>query len=132
MTYAQQLRHPKWEQRRLQVIEKAGSRCECCGNFGINDGETSEVRFEIHHGYYTPGLMAWEYPDDVLYCLCPECHKDVQESMERAQYELAKRQLKLRMIIRDLINNYEIRPDRTDSINHFHQTRKFEFLINHG
>lgn len=72
-TYYELLQHPKWQQKRLQILEAAGWECTSCGD--------SESMLQIHHTYYEKGLKPWEYPDASLRCLCGKCHKQAQDWM---------------------------------------------------
>lgn len=69
-TWYEFLKHPKWQRKRLEIMERAGFECEECGV----DNET----LNVHHGYYEKGLKPWEYPDETLSCLCEDCHKRIQ------------------------------------------------------
>jgi 5-methylcytosine-specific restriction endonuclease McrA len=59
------LRSPEWKLKRQAVVNRAGGRCERCGNFG---------RLDVHHlpGSYAriPNELPWD-----LAALCFECHK---------------------------------------------------------
>lgn len=67
MTYAEQLKHPKWQKRRLEILDRAKFRCESC--------EDSETTLHVHHKRYRKGAMAWEYSDQELIALCEDCHE---------------------------------------------------------
>jgi len=71
MTYYEMLKHPKWQKKRLEVLELNRFRCENCGN--------AEDQLNIHHGYYDNSLKLWEYDNDTLYCYCETCHKEAHE-----------------------------------------------------
>lgn len=79
LTYAEQLRHPKWQRRRLEMLQAANFTCaECSG---------TESTLHVHHKRYFKGRMAWEYTDTELQVLCEECHQaahDLQEGIGRA------------------------------------------------
>lgn len=67
LTYAEQLRHPNWQRKRLEALEAADFKCECCF-----DGETT---LHVHHHQYFKGRMAWEYDLTQLSVLCADCHE---------------------------------------------------------
>ena len=69
--YWELLRDPRWQKKRLEVMEKAGFACQHC------DSKTKTLN--VHHGYYAKGKMPWEYEIDSLECLCEECHESFQE-----------------------------------------------------
>lgn len=66
MTYSEQLRHPNWQRKRLEVMQKANFACETCGD--------KETTLNVHHRRYVKGRMAWEYLDSELSVLCEPCH----------------------------------------------------------
>src|SRR3990167_1545224 len=74
MKYTDQLRHPKWQKRRLEVLQRAEFRCECCGD--------REKTLHIHHKFYKPKAMVWEYEDDEMLAVCALCHQIVQAATE--------------------------------------------------
>lgn len=65
-TYYELLKHPKWQKKRLEILEAANFECECCGG--------KDKTLHVHHKYYKKGLKPWEYPDHSLLCLCEDCH----------------------------------------------------------
>lgn len=67
LTYAQQLAHPLWQRRRLEMLGAAGWKCAQC--------EASEYPLHVHHKQYFKGRMAWEYADHELGVLCVYCHQ---------------------------------------------------------
>lgn len=74
MTYAEQLRNPNWQRRRLEILSRSDFSCENCGD--------AESTLNVHHKYYRKGRMAWEYEDHELMALCESCHKQDHEHRE--------------------------------------------------
>jgi hypothetical protein len=66
LTYAEDLKHPLWQQRRLRVLERANWTCQRCGSV--------DRQLHAHHKVYLRGHRLWDYPDDLLECLCERCH----------------------------------------------------------
>jgi len=77
MTYGEQLKHPNWQKRRLQMLEAAGWACRCC--------ESKEVTLHVHHKKYVKGRMAWEYSDSELEVLCEPCHQEEHAAQSMLQ-----------------------------------------------
>ena len=81
LTYAEKLLDPRWQQKRLRVLERDKFTCQLC-----NDAETT---LHIHHFFYISGYEPWDYKDEDLITYCKHCHslvefakthfKDVQE-----------------------------------------------------
>jgi hypothetical protein len=65
-SYAELLRDPRWQKRRLEMLEKAGWACAECGD--------KERTLHVHHLRYRRGLKPWEYGDGELLVLCEDCH----------------------------------------------------------
>ena len=51
-TYFKMLKSPKWQKKRLEVLEAAEFKCSNCGS--------SEKTLHIHHSYYEKGKAPWE------------------------------------------------------------------------
>jgi hypothetical protein len=64
-------KHPKWQEKRLAIMQRANFRCEHCDEAGKT--------LNVHHSYYERGFDPWDYPDASLHCLCESCHKEFDE-----------------------------------------------------
>lgn len=65
MTYAEKLLDPRWQKKRLIILERDKWTCRMCYD--------SETTLHIHHLSYT-GNDPWDSPDDQLTTLCKHCH----------------------------------------------------------
>lgn len=74
MTYAEKLKDPRWQKRRLKVMEYAHWRCQICG--------ASNNTLHCHHSYYTKGKEPWQYPDGSIICICDACHEKIHGRRE--------------------------------------------------
>lgn len=72
LTYAEQLRHPLWQRKRLEVLSLAGWACQCCA--------ATDQTLHVHHKRYAKGRMAWEYSADELAALCETCHQETHHA----------------------------------------------------
>jgi hypothetical protein len=65
--YTEQLRDPRWQRKRLEVMQRDDFACVTC----------KDVTTELHidHKFYIKGASPWEYPDDALQTLCRNCHE---------------------------------------------------------
>lgn len=75
LTYKEQLLHPNWQRKRLEMLDAAGFKCTLC-----NAGEKT---LHVHHKSYIKGRMAWEYEDGELEVLCEDCHEAAHESKDQ-------------------------------------------------
>lgn len=74
MTYAEQLLHPRWIERRAEIISRDWHICQQC---------MSTRNLQVHHKhYYNDGRMAWEYPSYELVTLCGECHAAIHKDYQ--------------------------------------------------
>lgn len=82
LTYREQLLHPRWQRKRLGVLERDGWMCmRCCAD---------DKTLQVHHKRYVKGRMAWEYPDDELISLCSDCHHQTHEEKDALLAEIAQ------------------------------------------
>jgi len=65
--YWQKLRDPRWQRKRLEVFEAAQFSCERCGD--------DQNPLHAHHLAYRKNVDPWDYPDELLVCLCNQCHQ---------------------------------------------------------
>jgi hypothetical protein len=84
-SYYELLKRPKWQKKRLEILERANFECEDCG--------TGEVTLQVHHSYYEKNLAPWEYPDESLHCLCENCHRKLQDLQTLLQRLIGKLEL---------------------------------------
>lgn len=66
MSYQDLLKHPNWQKKRLEVMDRAGFRCQECGE--------NEKCLHVHHKNYINGNKPWEYSLANFLCLCEDCH----------------------------------------------------------
>lgn len=83
MTYFEKLKDPRWQKKRLEIMERADFSCESCPNL-------ANATLHIHHGYYEIDLDPWEYENETLWCLCEGCHTEAKTETNRMRKELAK------------------------------------------
>jgi hypothetical protein len=79
-TYWELLKDPRWQRKRLEVMERDGFACVYC--------DSAEKTLNVHHSYYERGNAPWEYPDSSLHTLCEDCHKIAQESLTQLHREI--------------------------------------------
>lgn len=65
-TYWELLKDPRWQKKRLEVLNDANWTCEKC--------KSADKTLHVHHKLYEKGLKPWEYENELLQCLCETCH----------------------------------------------------------
>lgn len=69
MTYSEKLKDPRWQKKRLEILERDNFTCRECGS------KTDTLH--IHHCCYIKGKQPWEYSETLL-TLCANCHQERQ------------------------------------------------------
>lgn len=77
-TYYEMLKDPRWQRKRLEILQAADFKCVDCGS--------AESTLHVHHMYYEKGKKPWEYDNLTLRCLCEDCHSRIQDT----QAEIAR------------------------------------------
>lgn len=74
-TYSELFKDPRWQKRRLKVMERDGFECVSC-----HDKNTT---LNVHHVVpYRKNTKPWEYEDDELTTLCEVCHNEITDIIE--------------------------------------------------
>lgn len=77
--YAEMLKDPRWQKKRLQILERDNWTCR-------DTGKTDE-QLQVHHCWYAKG-PPWETPDEYLLTLCKSAHERRQALELRAKKAL--------------------------------------------
>jgi len=67
-TYSDKLKSPKWQKKRLEILQRDKFTCFNCGD--------KERTLHVHHESYINGKEPWDYPDEYLTTICDICHKN--------------------------------------------------------
>lgn len=65
-TYSEKLKHPKWQKKRLEILNRDNFTCQCC--------KADDKTLHIHHFKYND-CEPWEYENTDLITLCEDCHE---------------------------------------------------------
>lgn len=67
--YTQKLRDPRWQKKRLEIMERDDWKCRGCGD--------TEETLNVHHLVYNNETGdPWDVPSDSLITLCEACHNE--------------------------------------------------------
>lgn len=72
-TYFELLKDPRWQKKRLEILERDNFRCKECGN------DNSELH--VHHKVYIRNRYPWDYHHLFLVTLCDDCHKKAHKRL---------------------------------------------------
>jgi len=65
-SYKEKLLDPRWQKKRLEVLQKDNFTCQYCGN--------KEKTLHVHHLCYPKSGNPWESDLSALITLCSDCH----------------------------------------------------------
>lgn len=81
MSYADQLKHPRWQKKRLEIMDRDEWMCQECGDI--------DTTLTVHHKSYklADGKFAdiWDYSEEDLVTLCIPCHAEETADLDRAK-----------------------------------------------
>ena len=69
MNYAEKLKDPRWQKKRLKILERDNFTCQKCG--------ASKIELQVHHKKYNDN--PWDTPNDSLITLCKYCHEIITD-----------------------------------------------------
>lgn len=69
--YSELLKHPNWQRKRLEILNRDEFTCKCCG--------ATDKTLHVHHFKYLNGHMPWEYDNDNFITMCDECHSEEEQ-----------------------------------------------------
>lgn len=81
-SYFEKLKDPRWQRKRLEIMQRADFRCECCLD--------ADQPLQIHHGLYRWNVEPWDAPNDTLWCLCEGCHGTFQDHLADLKLEIGR------------------------------------------
>lgn len=73
-SYAEQLKRPQWQRKRLEILSRDEFKCRHC-----MDGDST---LDVHHCFYSKGKLPWEYDNSYLVTLCRDCHMQMRPTIE--------------------------------------------------
>lgn len=79
VNYAEMLKDPRWQKKRLEVMQRDGFRCQHC--------LSNKKELQVHHLVYRKGANPWEYDNKDLITLCKQCHELETEEKKRSYEE---------------------------------------------
>lgn len=68
-TYSKKLTDPRWQKKRLKILERDEWKCIKCGD--------KKTELHVHHlAYYK---NPWDIPNKLLKTLCAHCHYEIEK-----------------------------------------------------
>lgn len=69
MTYSEKLTDPRWQRKRLEILNRDNFSCQLCGS--------DKYTLHVHHKSYNGD--PWETANSELITLCEDCHFFIEE-----------------------------------------------------
>lgn len=85
-TYSEKLRDPRWQKKRLEIMQRDHFRCRVC--------HSEEDTLNVHHIVYA-AKEPWDSEDDDLVTVCEDCHgvvKHCETAGQRRSFEAILKQ----------------------------------------
>ena len=82
MTYQEKLKDPRWQKKRLEILERDEWCCQICYD--------TESTLHVHHKFYEKGKAPWEYKNDMFATLCADCHEEESNTIYHVSQNLIK------------------------------------------
>lgn len=100
-SYSELLKDPRWQKKRLKILERDGWRCKLC--------YSTVKTLNVHHLKYNG--KPWEADNDDLITLCKDCHEIVEywkkESASMTKTLESRHNLMLNILFKELVDNEE-------------------------
>jgi hypothetical protein len=77
-TYTEQLRDPRWQEKRPEILHRDGFMCCIC--------QDTEKELHVHHQAYRRGVPPWGYDDNEYCTLCRDCHAETEEMIREVRW----------------------------------------------
>ena len=90
--YSAKLRDPRWQKKRLEIMQRDKFSCQCCG-----DGEST---LNVHHFEYHGD--PWSTPPELLITLCEQCHENEGYARKESEKQLLSALRKHRFLSHDV------------------------------
>jgi hypothetical protein len=78
MTYSEKLKDPRWQKKRLEIMQRDNFTCQICGD--------KESTLHVHHYDYMGD--PWEIENRCLKTLCENCHEYEHKHIEQTRIDL--------------------------------------------
>jgi hypothetical protein len=73
MDYLEKLKDPRWQKKRLEILQRDQWTCKSCGE--------KEKTLHVHHLFYFKDTDPWDLNDGYLITLCENCHSEKNDDI---------------------------------------------------
>jgi len=83
MTYSEQYKDPRWQKKRLEIMQRDEFKCRSCGD--------KNSTLNVHHAVpYKKDKFIWEYENSDLLTLCEDCHTQISDNVSDCKIMILK------------------------------------------
>ncbi len=109
MNYKEQYKHPKWQKKRLEILNRDEFACTNCGSDSDN--------LHVHHYLYHKDKKVWEYENGYLTTFCFDCHEQWHDINDHLKEFLKLDVVRLNHMLNIVENLYGLKGDGLSKIN---------------
>lgn len=99
LKYHEQLQHPYWQRKRLEIMQRDNFTCTVCGS--------TKRTLTVHHLCYLPETHAWEYDDELMVTICKKCHSEITFDLAKVAGLIAWHCLKSNIDLTTIIETFK-------------------------
>lgn len=110
-SYSEKLRDPRWQKKRLEILNRDEFTCQFCGE--------KEITLNIHHFCYDKSGNPWAVNDWDLVTVCEDCHHLIGKGSPE--------------IIKDIMTVFQCADgtSKNGTISHFYKRWIIEIMLKH-
>jgi len=112
MSYSEQLKDPRWQKKRLEIMERDSFACALC----MDEKST----LHVHYKKYEKGRAPWEYEAKYLITLCESCHEKQHNETPNNSKEIKKLKMEVSILFDKLIAQDKAYQTLWVSTQHYH------------
>jgi 5-methylcytosine-specific restriction endonuclease McrA len=94
MAYINSLKTPEWTNKRNEIYKRDNYKCVICG---------ANKNLSVHHLYYLPETMPWEYDNEGLITVCNDHHKMLNYELPKLSGIIAFKILNCEIDLKDIM-----------------------------
>lgn len=95
--YSDLLKHPNWQKKRLDILNRDKWTCKGCGS--------KENTLHVHHFTYQKNNKPWEYENDNFITLCEICHNEEESFLKGENFTFVTLARVHKASIRKMLSN---------------------------
>lgn len=129
MTYSEKLKDPRWQKKRLEILERDKFCCKSCGD--------NKKTLHVHHLWYYPkeqkypgdkyNVDPWDYESELLITICESCHENERSGNAhwwKYNEKMFLREIYLMGITPESFGNFLILLDKEKIKEKFHKSQR--------